>query len=282
MAIEFLCPNGHKLSCGEERAGRTAKCPKCGVAVQIPSSSTSVGGTTAGGTTTGGTTATGSGIFNPASGSDTRPRDSGELQVGSGIGTNTITFYCPNGHKLSGSIKLQGRTGQCPHCSEKFRIPSLEELEAAQAPAAEPESGGGLTGLWDTASAAAPAADEPHEPEPTEAQLDVEFGVPANETIATADPDFNYFEMPEEAHPLCRLFDKLWEEKTHGGIVELHIRDAGTLVPDWFERRLSLESHGLFAVQAADGTLTLTAVAWESVIRVVVRNVVALPEGMFE
>ena len=91
-----------------------------------------------------------------------------------------------------------------------------------------------------------------------------------------------YDSMPETAHPLARLFDKLWEEKQHGGVVELHVRDTGTLVPDWFEHRLSQDSHGLFAVQAADGTLTLTAVAWDSVSRIVVRGVVALPEGMFE
>ena len=34
--IEFLCPEGHKIRCPEERAGRPAKCPKCGVAFRIP------------------------------------------------------------------------------------------------------------------------------------------------------------------------------------------------------------------------------------------------------
>ncbi len=270
MAIEFQCPNGHKLSCGEDRAGRTAKCPKCGVSVQIPAVSTVAAGGPA----------VGSGVLGPNGGGDARPRDSGELQIGSGIGTNTITFYCPNGHKLSGSSKLQGRTGQCPHCGERFRIPTLEEMEAAQHPAVETgASENPISDLWDSGPAPAPAAKP--QPEAEEEEHD-DFGVPAAETVEEEVAGYDVFEMPDEAHPLCRLFDKLWEEKTHGGIVELHIRDAGTLVPDWFERRLSLESHGLFAVQAADGTLTLTAVAWDSVLRVVVRNVVALPEGMFE
>ena len=34
--------------------------------------------------------------------------------------------------------------------------------------------------------------------------------------------------------------------------------------------------------QAADGSVTLTAVAWESVQKVVVRQVEGLPDGMFE
>ena len=53
------------------------------------------------------------------------------------------------------------------------------------------------------------------------------------------------------------------------------------IVPEWFERKLSQSSHGLFAVQAADGTVTMTIVPWDSVSRVVVRGVVGLPDGMF-
>src|SRR5687767_14000562 len=36
MAIEALCPNGHKILCPEDRAGRTARCPKCSAPFQIP------------------------------------------------------------------------------------------------------------------------------------------------------------------------------------------------------------------------------------------------------
>ena len=34
--IEFLCPNEHKIRCPDEKAGRQAKCPKCGVSFRIP------------------------------------------------------------------------------------------------------------------------------------------------------------------------------------------------------------------------------------------------------
>src|SRR5208283_1156468 len=34
--IEFLCPEGHRIRCPEEKAGRPAKCPKCGVGFRIP------------------------------------------------------------------------------------------------------------------------------------------------------------------------------------------------------------------------------------------------------
>ncbi len=34
--IEFLCPEGHRIRCPKEKAGRPAKCPKCGVGFRIP------------------------------------------------------------------------------------------------------------------------------------------------------------------------------------------------------------------------------------------------------
>jgi hypothetical protein len=83
-------------------------------------------------------------------------------------------------------------------------------------------------------------------------------------------------------HPLCQLVRRLWAEKEQGGIVELHLEGGSILVPDWFDDRLSRQTHGVFAGQSADGTVTITAIAWDRVVRVVVRNVEGLPEGMFE
>src|SRR5712672_2082378 len=34
--ITFLCPNGHRLSCPEQQAGKGGKCPKCGASFKIP------------------------------------------------------------------------------------------------------------------------------------------------------------------------------------------------------------------------------------------------------
>jgi len=40
MAIEFRCPNCEKkLKTGDDKAGRTAKCPQCGTSVTVPASS---------------------------------------------------------------------------------------------------------------------------------------------------------------------------------------------------------------------------------------------------
>jgi hypothetical protein len=54
------------------------------------------------------------------------------------------------------------------------------------------------------------------------------------------------------------------------------------ILPEWYESRWSRGTHGLFASQAPDGSITLTAVAWDSIQKVVVRQVKGLPDGMFE
>jgi hypothetical protein len=44
-----------------------------------------------------------------------------------------IQFLCPNGHKIHCDSKRAGLAAKCPKCGEKFRVPTLEELESAGA-----------------------------------------------------------------------------------------------------------------------------------------------------
>jgi hypothetical protein len=75
---------------------------------------------------------------------------------------------------------------------------------------------------------------------------------------------------------------RLWTERDHGGVVELHLEGGAVILPEEFSARWSVGTHGLFASQAADGTVTLTAVAWDTVQRIVVRQLAAVPGDMFE
>jgi hypothetical protein len=154
-----------------------------------------------------------------------------------------FAFLCPNGHRLTGPARMQGQAGQCPHCGARFLVPVLAEMEQVE----EVD----LTDL--------PGEDD----RPLQVVEDVP--PPAG-----------------GVHPLCKLLRKLWEERERGAVIELHLDGGMMLVPDWFDDKLSRHSHGLFAAQAADGTVTMTIVAWNTVSRVMVRNVEGLPEGMFE
>jgi hypothetical protein len=78
------------------------------------------------------------------------------------------------------------------------------------------------------------------------------------------------------------LVARLWVEREHGGIVELHLTGGSVILPEWFETNWSRGTHGVFASQAVDGSVTLTAVAWDTIQKIVVRQVQGLPDGMFE
>ncbi len=161
----------------------------------------------------------------------------------SGAGKEQIIFLCPNGHRVNAPPSLQGRPGQCPICGAQFVIPTMSEVVKTEE----------LGFADDVASGSA-----------------TRLPMPQQEALQTAG-----------AHPLCNLMRKLWDEKQHGGIIEIHLANGALLTPDWFDEKHSRLSHGLFAAQSADGTVTMTIVAWDSIQRIVVRNVEGLPEGMF-
>jgi len=338
MTIEFACPNGHKLSCPDERAGRTAKCPKCQTPVKIPESiappTSNVADARQQSPAPGsslsflGPMGTGSGpgagqvetsyaffdehaegaapVESGSKKSDPKLTGAAPVPSGSQIGSPTpgasvaaqaperqIVFLCPNGHKLNGPARMAGRLGQCPHCGAKFQIPTLEQMtaidtnEAAEEIEATPTGDNGAGAEFWPGEEPSNAESADGEPELAELIYSVETGQAgvresgeelADDAPYYADPDM----ADQDLHPLARLVMRLWEEREHGGIVELHLNGGVMIVPEWFEKQLSRQSHGLFATQAADGTVTMTAVPWDSVARVVIRGVVGLPDGMFE
>jgi hypothetical protein len=121
--IEFLCPKGHRIRCAEELAGRTARCPKCGIKFRIPDAASANASPLAG-----------------ASSDVSLPQLTNSAigpplpEEGSGSGRDLqIEFLCPHGHRLHGSATLQGKAGQCPECGARFRIPSYEEVSQSEA-----------------------------------------------------------------------------------------------------------------------------------------------------
>jgi hypothetical protein len=106
MPIQVHCPNGHLLTCPDERAGKHGKCPRCGAVVEIPEPS---------------------GWQIEEEQPEEAPEDSAEPATAETA--TTFWFLCPNGHKLNGPLTLAGRAGKCPHCDARFIIPSPEDYE---------------------------------------------------------------------------------------------------------------------------------------------------------
>ena len=137
--IEFLCPEGHKIRCPEEKAGRPAKCPRCGVGFRIPTiEELGLGESTVANDSLGGEEVADEPAPPPS------PDDSGKQSAAADhehmvapSKERQIEFLCPNGHHLHGPASLQGRAGECPECRSRFRIPIIDEADAEE-PLAEP------------------------------------------------------------------------------------------------------------------------------------------------
>jgi len=85
----------------------------------------------------------------------------------------------------------------------------------------------------------------------------------------------------EGGNPTAILVGRLWAERQHGAVIELHLAGGSVILPEWYDANWSRGTHGLFASQAADGSVTLTAVAWETVQKIVVRQLTEVPNDMF-
>jgi hypothetical protein len=153
------------------------------------------------------------------------------------------------------------------------------EADVPEAPVAEPVIAEPETAA---APAAAPSAEWTFVAEAEASHVGLDLGPAGGSAGAWAVP------APPDAgggaeHPAARLVARLWVERDHhGGIVELHLSGGSVILPEWYEPNWSRGTHGLFASQAVDGSVTLTAVAWDTIEKIVVRQVQGLPDGMFE
>lgn len=238
-----------------------------------------------------------------------------EAEAGQGDGhspapvftAGTIVFHCPRGHRLVVAAKYAGKRGRCDKkgCGAPVTIPVPPVVvePAAEAPALESEPVASPGVVEEPAEAVAgpePAGTATHVATP-EAVADErpEAAGGGWDFISDAEPppvsggavageeSFSVVRAtPEQeagfGNPTARLVARLWEERDHGGIVELHLAGGSVILPEWYEVNWSRGTHGLFASQAPDGTVTLTAVAWDTIQKVVVRQVRDLPDGLFE
>lgn len=214
-----------------------------------------------------------------------------------------IVFFCPNGDKIVVPAKLAGKRGLCTKCKVAVVIPVVgkrgrdepapvlevpdlpvdpvaEPEPAADEPPAEPEAAAEAAPVPPPASTPATEWNFGGDAESSHAGLDI--GPPAAAEAAWTMPP-----IPETGgaseHPAARLVARLWVERDHhGGVVELHLSGGSVILPEWYEPNWSRGTHGLFASQAVDGSVTLTAVAWDTIEKIVVRQVQGLPDGMFE
>lgn len=166
-----------------------------------------------------------------------------------------IVFFCPNGHRIEVDRSWAGKRGTCS--KQGCGVPVVIPVPPGLVPPGEASSAAGPA-----ATAGGVAAGPP----PSE---------PAAETGGSG-IDFDAID-----HPTARLVAALWRERAHGGIVEVHLDGGSVIMPQWYDPLWSCGTHALFAAPGPDNTLTLTAVAWDQVQKVVVRQLKDVPDDMF-
>lgn len=247
MPITFSCPNGHRLTCPDAQAGKPGKCPKCGAAVRVPGSTTAVSGVAA------------------ADGADEgRLQAFADDQPDHDVADGEIVFLCPNGHRLHGPAEMVGRPGQCPHCKVRFLIPSPEDESEDEEQAGAEEFAIQIDTSPKEGSASGKSGLKPP------------AAVPTGPTAPAAVPTAN-----ASAHPLAALVARLWSYKEQGASLEIHLGDGKVLIPDRYAAPAAYPQYGVFSVREANGSHTLTAVAWESIHRVAVRQLQQPPKELF-
>jgi len=253
--VVFYCDNGHRIVAPVRDGGKRGNCSKCAAPVTVPAA---VADEAAEGATM---------ILSA-------PKESRVASPGEGIlpasnGEESPAVAPPSGGvSVDEALPAVETAASATAAAEPAAAPPAEE-EAGAVESAAADAGG-----WQFMQPAGATAD-------------------AEEPLPQADGQEGWFGHPDAAdaddgdgdggdNPTARLVARLWVEHELGGTLELHLQDGSVILPQSYEPRWSRGTHGLFAAAAPDGSITLTAVAWESVQKIVVRNVKGLPDGMFE
>jgi hypothetical protein len=269
--IEFLCPEGHKIRCPKEKAGRSAKCPRCGVGFRIPTiEELGLSESKVANASLSGVEVTDAPLPPPSSSTSGKQLAASEKE-------RQIEFLCPNGHHLHGPASLQGRAGECPECGSRFRIPIIEEPGGPPEPGASAED---EISLGDSTPAA----------EPDHAQLGesldflhvLESGsgparLPGNSGGAILDLPSESNGARPAAHPLATLFIGLWAARGEDSRVEVHLESGGVITPDGYVRSSSLHDYAVLVTRDPDGCSTVTVVPWNSIARIIIRALKQVP-----
>jgi hypothetical protein len=256
--VVFYCDNGHRIVAPLRDGGKRGNCSKCGAPVTVPAA----------------------GAEEAAEGATmilSAPKESRVAVPGESLPPSSreasaeeLPSFAPRAADAATTASVPGvPTGESPVAPalEAAAATSVEEDVEQDAGAAGPAAGD--AGGWQFMQPSASAAD-------------------GDEPGGQADGEEGWFGHPDAAdgdagdNPTARLVARLWVEHELGGTLELHLQDGSVILPQSYEPRWSRGTHGLFAAAAPDGSITLTAVAWESVQKIIVRNVKGLPDGMFE
>jgi len=281
MAIKFTCPceKNRRMQVPDDRGGKNAKCPECGLPFVIPRP-------------------------DPTLPPGTLPK-----------AQELLEFLCPNEHcpkqLLQAPANMAGRRGQCPHCGSKFRVPQPEDLHDRDEEGQAMAEAAGDSGAQDSADTFGRAVAEARATELVEDVEEIEEVEEADAVEETAEPagpaeegpqiDFQFLQQQndladeasmhgtnyvppasEAEHPMAALFERIWDESDREAIVELRLSTGEMITPVHYAHDFSRGQHGIFGLIDRDGKHVLEVIPWENVARVTVRGLNELPPTLFD
>jgi hypothetical protein len=321
MAISFQCPQGHKLSCSEERAGLKGKCPKCGSIFQVPQlvpptdePHGDTDGSAAGGDGDSFLRSLGGGteLTSSESGTAIGKRPESE-QYADFTGTGDSGTLAP-AHDEPAEEPIAEPAHEpadiepaAPEPVEEtareesimFLCPSGHKLNAPKSlqgkPGKCPHCGEKfLVPVLEELAEAEEADDflaSLSDAPPANEQTPAESTETPPETLATGSGFFAGLAQEDEfamgmaessSQAMALLFSRLWADRGETGVLELYLKGGEILTPRWYAPQLSQNTYGMFAFIDADGSHTLTAVQWDAIERIALRGMQSLPDGVFE
>ncbi len=253
--IKFLCPNGHPLSAPANRVGKSGQCPRCQARFIVPAPDPQPDAAA------------------PMSTDRADPHATGQPRGVREAADETFMFLCPNGHKLYGSLDMQGRPGQCPHCQSRFLVPAAGTASSDGEPGADAtgpqlfpalSDAGDPHTLWDTSKPAPGLAGEEMAPFWSDQESDEGAPPPA----------------PVSCHPLEQIIRRIWTDERRASPLELTLADATVLLVESFSADLSQHEYGVFAVRNDDFTANVVVIPWDQITRVTLSGVATLPASL--
>lgn len=189
--------------------------------------------------------------------------------------SETITFLCPNGHRLNAPQRLQGQPGKCPHCNVRFRVPAIT-----------PESGQDSHEMATAASASSAGASTIRNSSDIRSEGDLpdlsELGF--RDDAETSDVLHSSIGVKNAGAPVVaghsRMFVEfthLWKTRSDGTTFEIHLPEGEVFVPHHYSPEKSSPELGYFARKGDSSKFQIHLIPWKAVSRLVVNGLADLP-----
>jgi hypothetical protein len=283
MTIALLCPNGHKLICPDEQAGKRGKCPQCGATFRVPD----LNAPGASGP-----------LSSPAAATAAVVAKSGSspsaLGGGSGVAVGSSPRLSPASLAPVPLPGVQLPPGSGPIAPILINQPPAAPPNPIQAISDETTPvEGDISFLCPNGHQLAGNASLGGQPGecpvcgtkfivPTEEELD-QHEVPFNPLLHGA-PNQVAGAVPfgQQRRSMIDFFERIWAYKSHGGVIEVYLKEGSSLVPDGYAPVLSQLNEAVFLVREAENKYLVAVVAWDAISHLTLRGLETPPESVFD